>query len=84
MFVYQTGPKLNRLREGQPEFIAERLELGQDREVSNHDLARAYADWLGVENWSTHDMHNLYLLLIDEHDVREHEPSNRFLGVGLR
>ena len=80
---YRRGPRLDKLREDHPYFIDEILTLGQEHEVTRLALTTAYAKWLGVKNWSSHDVRNLYLGLIKEYCGVE-ILDKKLRGVGLR
>lgn len=80
---YRTGPRLNELREDHQYFIDEMLTLREKHEVTRLALTTAYAKWLGVKNWSSLDVRNLYLGLIKEYcGVKILDKKLR--GVGLR
>lgn len=80
---YFTGSKLDELREGHPLFIEECLRFGADLKVSrNHGVSRRYGEWLGVTNWSSHDVHNLFVLLSLKYGVTI--TATQLHGVTLR
>ena len=80
---YGKGPRLDKLREDHQYFIDEVLILGKEFEVTRLALTTAYAKWLGVKNWSSHDVRNLYLGFIKEYDGVE-VLDKKLRGVGLR
>lgn len=77
------GAALDALRCHHPEFIAQRLEFGSQWSVESNEVAEAYTDWLGVEDFAPADVGNLYALLIYLGAVHN-EDTKRFYGVGLR
>lgn len=77
------GAALDALRCHHPEFIAQRLEFGSQWSVERREVAKAYTDWLGVEEFAPADVGNLYALLVYLGAVHN-EDTKRFYGVGLR
>ncbi len=77
------GAALDALRFHHPEFIAQRLEFGSQWSVERREVAEAYTDWLGVEDFAPADVGNLYALLVYLGAVHN-EDTKRFYGVGLR
>ncbi|MXX28122.1 MAG: hypothetical protein F4Z82_22110 [Caldilineaceae bacterium SB0668_bin_21] len=79
---YRTGPTLDERREWHWDFIEKHLVLQQGFETESTKVSRRYGKWLGVRNWSSWDVRNLYIGLVQEHDVRI--KGNTLIGVGLR
>lgn len=49
-------------------------------EVDKADLTTTYAKWVSVDNWSSHDVHNLYLRLRNQPEVEELNVRFRRIG----
>ena len=75
------GPKLDRLG-GHQAFIRRHLEFGSDLKVARTKVSRLYCKWLGVKNFAPKDVHNLYALLEECHEVRK--TSTHLFGVRIK
>ena len=79
---YKTGPILDERREWHWDFIEKHLVFEQGLETQSTKVSNLYKKWLGMKNFSTGDVRNLYIGLVQEHGVNI--KGDTLIGVGLR
>lgn len=79
---YKTGPILDERREWHRDFIEKHLVLKQSLETERAKVSERYGKWIGMYYWSTWDVRNLYIRLVQEYGV--HIKGDTLIGVGLR